>query len=37
MHKKVAGDFLHDVSATNAIKITGSDIVARVRYVLRIR
>ena len=29
MHSKVAGEFLHDV---NAIKIAGSDIVARVRY-----
>ena len=29
MHRKVAGESLHDVSA---IKIAGSDIVARVRY-----
>ena len=28
MHKKVAGEFLHDVDATDAIKIA-----ARVRYV----
>ena len=32
MHRKVAGEFLHDISAINAIKIAGSDIVARVRY-----
>ena len=29
IHRKVAGEFLHDV---NAIKIAGSDIAARVRY-----
>ena len=29
MHRKVTGESLHDV---NAIKIAGSDIVARVRY-----
>ena len=35
MNTKVAGEFLHDA---NAIKIAGSDIVARVRYhILRIR
>ena len=27
MHRKVAGEFLHDV---NAIKIAGSDIIARI-------
>ena len=32
MHRKVTGEFLHDVNAINAIKIAGSDIVARVRY-----
>ena len=32
MYRKVAGEFLHDVNAMNAIKIAGSDIVARVRY-----
>ena len=32
MHRKVAGEFLHYVNAINAIKIAGSDIVARVRY-----
>ena len=32
MHRKVAGEFLHDVNASNAIKIAGSDTVARVRY-----
>ena len=33
MHRKVAGEFLHDVNAMNAIKIAGSsDIAARVRY-----
>ena len=32
MHRKVAGEFLHDVNAIDAIKIAGSDIVARVRY-----
>eukprot|EP00731_Ephydatia_muelleri_P026354 Em0018g454a len=29
MHRKVAGESLHDVNAINAIKIAGSDIVAR--------
>ena len=29
MHRKVAGEFLHDA---NAIKVAGSDIVARVRH-----
>ena len=32
IHRKVAGEFLHDVNAINAIKIAGSDIAARVRY-----
>ena len=32
MHRKVAGESLHDVNVINAIKIAGSDIVARVRY-----
>ena len=32
MHRKVAGEFLHDVNASNASKIAGSDTVARVRY-----
>ena len=32
MHRKVAGESLHDVNAINAIKIAGSDIAARVRY-----
>ena len=32
MHRKVAGESLHGVNAINAIKIAGSDIVARVRY-----
>ena len=33
MHRKVAGESLHDVNAINAIKIAGSsDIVASVRY-----
>ena len=32
MHRKVAGESLHDVNAMNAINIAGSDIVARVRY-----
>ena len=32
MHRKVAGEFLHDVNAINVIKIAGSDTVARVRY-----
>ena len=32
MHRKVAGESLHDVNAINAIKTAGSDIVARVRY-----
>ena len=32
MHRMVAGEFLHDVNAIDAIKIAGSDIVARVRY-----
>ena len=31
MRRKVAGGFLHDVNAMNAIKIAGSDIAARVR------
>ena len=34
MHRKVAGEFLHDV---NANTIAGSDILSRVRYhILRI-
>ena len=32
IHRKVAGEFLHDVNAINAIKIAGNDILARVRY-----
>ena len=32
MHRKVAGEFLHYVNASNAIKIEGGDIVARVTY-----
>ena len=34
MHRKVAGESLHDVNAIHAIKIAvvGSDTVARVRY-----
>ena len=32
MHRKVAGESLHDVNAIDAIKIAGSDTVARVRY-----
>ena len=32
MHRKLAGEFLHDVNAIDAIKIAGSDILARVRY-----
>ena len=32
MHRKVAGEFLHDVNAIYAIKIAGSDIVAGVRH-----
>ena len=32
IHRKVAGESLHDVNAINAIKIAGSDIAARVRY-----
>ena len=32
VHRKVAGEFLHDVNAIDAIKIAGSSIVARVRY-----
>ena len=32
MHRKVAGESLHEVNAIDAIKIAGSDIVARVRY-----
>ena len=33
VHRKVAGESLHDVNAINAIKIAGSsDIVARVRF-----
>ena len=31
MHRKV-GEFLHNFNAIIAIKIAGSDIVARVRY-----
>ena len=27
MHRKIAGEFLHDVNAINTIKIAGSDIV----------
>ena len=27
MHRKVAGEFLHDIDAINAIKIAGSDTV----------
>ena len=30
MHRKEAGEILHDVNAINAIKIAGSDIAARV-------
>ncbi|KAL5484328.1 hypothetical protein EMCRGX_G020802 [Ephydatia muelleri] len=29
MHRKEAGEILHDVNAINAIKIAGSDIAAR--------
>ena len=29
MHRKVAGEFLHDV---NAIKIAGSEFLASVKY-----
>ena len=32
MRRKKAGEFLHDVRATNAIKLTASDILAGVRY-----
>ena len=32
MGRKVAGDFLHVVSAFNTIKIAVSDFLARVRY-----
>ena len=33
MHRKVAGEFLHNFNAIIAIKIAGSDIaVGRVRY-----
>ena len=32
MHRKVVGESLHDVNAINVIKITGSDIVAGIRY-----
>ena len=32
MHRKIAGEFLHDVNGINPIKIAGSEIVARVRY-----
>ena len=32
MHRKVADEFLQDVNSINAIKIAGSDILARVRY-----
>ena len=31
MHRKVAGESLHDVNVTNAIKIAGNDILAGVR------
>ena len=27
MHRKVAGEFLHDANTINTIKIAGSDIV----------
>ena len=32
MHRKEAGESLHDVNAINAINAAGNDIVARVRY-----
>ena len=32
MYRKVAGEFLHDFNAINAITIAGSDTAARVRY-----
>ena len=32
MGRKVAGEFLHVVSAFNTIKIAVSDFLARVRY-----
>ena len=32
MHRKEAGEFLHNFNAIIAIKIAGSDIVGRVRY-----
>ena len=32
MRRKVAGEFLHDVYAINAIKIADSDIQAGLRY-----
>ena len=32
MHRKRAGEFLHDVRAINAIHLAASDILAGVRY-----
>ena len=32
MHRKKAGEFLHDIRAINAIKVADSDILAGVLY-----